>query len=565
MLNRTRLLGAAVVLAAASACDKAPTAPASPPDERSAILTRYPTIAEPNLLALLGKGVPSTGVSAGLIVPGEGAIIDNGTIQLGVRELGDLNVAGGTPSAGQGNSRVGLRLMSTNNEATADGCTCEGWGVADAASPTFTGYANSAVGTAGLTLVSFTATGSTAKSVVTAGDGSKMVRVTHDFAPAAETRNLYRVVVTIENIGTAAISDLRYTRTFDWDVEPTQFNEYVTIQGAAAATNLAAFSNNGFETSDPLGFRSGGTAPAGDFVDFGPRDQGTNFDFKFGSLDAGKKMSFTIYYGGAATETGALNALKAVGAEVYSLGQPNVPGADPPSQISGRPNTFAFGFKGVGGEAINNPPVATLGAPATGKVGDAIAFTTAASDPDGDAVTCTIDFGDGSGPVSLASCGAGATRTYTVAGTYTVTLTARDIFGALGTATKTVTIGGGGPPPACSPNTAPTLELVGAFDRIAVEATAKGIPVAEMLRFRFGDPDCGPWVVQIAWGDDHTSNLPISTALGPGLYNTYHAYEAEGTYTIRAKVVDSEGLASPEQTITMIAVFPRGDAEHGIP
>src|SRR5207253_3229170 len=60
---------------------------------------------------------------------------------------------------------------------------------------------------------------------------------------------------------------------------------------------------------------------------------------------------FTIYYGGATTETGALAALNSVGVEAYSLGEPST--EDGPTL--GTPNTFAFGFTDIGGTAVFTP------------------------------------------------------------------------------------------------------------------------------------------------------------------------------------------------------------------
>lgn len=101
---------------------------------------------------------------AGLPLAAGAAIIDNGTIQMGVDTYGQLNVGGGSPSAG-GVSATGLRYMPTNYEATAPGCLCEGWGVGIGETGT-AGYANNSAGTGGLTSVSFSNTSSTATSVV---------------------------------------------------------------------------------------------------------------------------------------------------------------------------------------------------------------------------------------------------------------------------------------------------------------------------------------------------------------------------------------------------------------
>ena len=285
------------------------------------------------------------------------AIIDNGTIQLGVDTLGQLNVGGGTPSPVSGTTVVGLRHMATGNEATSHGCLCEGWGVGIGESGV-AGFANNSSGTGGLTGVSFASTASTATSVVTVnGSGLK---VTHDFAPSSKTANLYQVRVTIENSG-ADIADLRYTRTFDWDVEPTAFREYVTHWGVGTTPSVLAAVDNGFVSSNPFGTRSNICAPGGDFTDAGACDHGSNFDFGFGALKSGEKFEFDIFYGAADTEAGALVALGAVGAELYSLGQSSL---DPDGTGAGGSSTFIFAFKGVGGTVVVPPAPVPL--PATG-------------------------------------------------------------------------------------------------------------------------------------------------------------------------------------------------------
>ena len=83
----------------------------------------------------------------------EGAVISNGTVQLGVNAQGDLNYdcvgAGDTDcpdlSAGSGEQIVGLRYVPLNLDAISPGCQCEGWGLADAGSG-LTGSANESDG-----------------------------------------------------------------------------------------------------------------------------------------------------------------------------------------------------------------------------------------------------------------------------------------------------------------------------------------------------------------------------------------------------------------------------------
>jgi uncharacterized repeat protein (TIGR01451 family) len=271
------------------------------------------------------------------------AIISNGVVDLGVADEGHLNVNGGSPSAGDGTTVVGLRYTATNGEAIAPGCLCEGWGVADAGTGE-TAHSGIDVGGVGvnLTLQEFTATSSEARSVVTA---FSRLKVTHSYHPSPSTKFLYVADVTIENISTTDVADLRYTRGMDWDIYPTTFNEFVTIQGVGSAANLLYADDNGFQTPDPLGSRSP-ILSSGNQVDSGPSDHGALFDFAFGRLAVGESRTFRIFYGAAGSEPDALNALTAVRAEAYSLGQPS---SDP---LYGSPNTFIFAFSGVGGDPL---------------------------------------------------------------------------------------------------------------------------------------------------------------------------------------------------------------------
>jgi type IV pilus assembly protein PilY1 len=296
-------------------------------------------------------------ISAALLSAGvanAGAIITNGTVTLGVNTTGELNVGGGTLSSQGTTTNVGLRYNATNAESTADGCLCEGWGVG-LKSAGLAGYANRSVGSGGLSLVSFTSTANTAVSVVQVGTS---LLVTHNYHPSA-SGNLYQVDVSIKNISGAAFAagDLVYRRVMDWDIEPTAFSEYVTIDGVPGALGLAngnnirATSDNGFATSNPL--VAGGSRycpPNANFTDCGPSDHGALFDFEFEALVAGATRNFVTYYGAAGNETDALNALSLVGAGLYSLGQSSTPGG----HTTGAPNTFMFGFGGKGG--ILTPP-----------------------------------------------------------------------------------------------------------------------------------------------------------------------------------------------------------------
>ena len=308
-----------------------------------------------------------------------GAIITNGTVTLGVRDLGDLNQGGGPPATGSGTTIVGLRSNATGSDSTSPGCTCEGWGVA-IVSQSIAGFANSANVTSGLGLVSFTSTASTAVSTVNVlGPGSvPALRVTQDYHPIAGTPNLYEVLVSITNLtgSTLASGDLRYRRVMDWDI-PSPGQEFVSIQGVPAAlglangNNIVRTDNNGFDTANPLSFTpfatSGPLALTNqNFTDINA-DHGALFDFEFESLANGATRTFAIYYGVAPTKAAADIARSLVDGDatdvdigLYSYGVCGS-GLVGCNVATGAPNTFIFGFGATGGVLVIPGPGPTPG------------------------------------------------------------------------------------------------------------------------------------------------------------------------------------------------------------
>jgi hypothetical protein len=272
------------------------------------------------------------------------AIISNGTVSLGVDRFGQLN------------DGIGVEYIPTGNDGTISGCPCEGWGVADSVSGV-NGWANNNFGgnSASTSLLSYVEDGTNALSKVLISDltlGTGVFEVTHDYKPSDKTDNLYEVLVTVKNV-TGVDRNFTYRRVMDWDIEPTAFSELVTIKGTST-TSLLKFSNNGgFSNPNPLidadpttGGLNSDLVTNIDFEDVGPVDHGTLFDFDFGILKAGESRSFNIYYGAAGNEEDALSAIGSEEIELYSLGQTSDGG------VTGEPNTFIFGFKGVGGRPV---------------------------------------------------------------------------------------------------------------------------------------------------------------------------------------------------------------------
>lgn len=261
------------------------------------------------------------------------AVLTSGDVSIGVKSMGALGGGG-----------VGLALSGVG-DAITPGCLCEGWG---ASADAFKGWsANDNGGNSNVSLVSFTSSASTASSVVKIG----ALQVRQDYAPSTAS-GLFKDTVTLTNTSGASFADVRYSRSMDWDIAPTEFSEYVTINRGTAA-NLLFSNDNGFATPDTLvnpGALVSGTNNV-NFADSGPSDHGAFFTFAFGALAAGESKIFNIFYGATRSESLALSALASVGAEVYSLGQSSGGG-----QITGAPATYVFGFSGVGGDPISPVP-----------------------------------------------------------------------------------------------------------------------------------------------------------------------------------------------------------------
>lgn len=281
------------------------------------------------------------------------AVIGNGTVELGVFTNGELGVDSATSTSVGGELGTGVSYDKPGVgrfEYTYAGCICEGWGVgADGVG----GGADRAVfgaGGAGITPISFVSTATDA-TVVTGLTGTG-VTVTQFYHPSASP-NLYVDDVTITN-GGPPVADLRYTRLMDWDIDPTQFDELVTI-GGLPATAVLHTDDNGFSSPNPYAGRSeivAGTTNT-NFVRSGPADHGADFDFGFGPLGTGESKTFQIFYGGTSSVSDAFAALAAVKAEVYSFGEPDLTRVP---EGSDNYTVAIFGFKGVGGVPVTGVP-----------------------------------------------------------------------------------------------------------------------------------------------------------------------------------------------------------------
>jgi hypothetical protein len=274
-----------------------------------------------------------------------------GTVALGVGQLGNLGAGSLPAGSNDAGAPFGIYYAPTMQDGVAPGCFCEGWGVS--VNGTTSGGASIDNPSPGnITLSSFASTASTATSITTLnGTG---LQISQAFQPSASPEVLFEDVVTLTNTGSTALTDVSYARPTDWDIPPTEFDEYVTVAGVGA-TDLKFSNDNGFCSVDPLTPCAdiiGGTDNV-NFTKVGPTDQGSDFVFDFGTLAAGASTTFDIFYGVGANEATTLAALGAVSAEVFALGYAS---NGPDGSANTDSPVWAFGFAGVGGTPIEPVP-----------------------------------------------------------------------------------------------------------------------------------------------------------------------------------------------------------------
>ena len=254
-----------------------------------------------------------------------GLVLDTGLVTMGVSDDGGLGFAG-----------VGIALTGGPGDAIMPGCLCEGWGAASDGVGAYTYGDSGSFGFASSTFSSSSASDAISTVVLASG-----LTVVHTYSSAAGG-TLFGVNVSIFNTTAAAVTDVRYARTLDWDIPPGHFeDDFTTIYGGTATGpggKVMHTSFDPFATPNPMSFRGsyGGVAADTNATD-AAGDLGAYFVLGFGDLAAGESISFDTYIGAAFTKANLLNAFGQVGIEAYSYTFDN--DADV---------TYGWGFANVG-------------------------------------------------------------------------------------------------------------------------------------------------------------------------------------------------------------------------
>ena len=186
-----------------------------------------------------------------------GGIIYNSTttadqkIALGILPEGHMGV-GGSLDIARNARYTGIAYNfggSTGwEDATTPGCLCEGWGAGavDKHGRQSHGEADEALvrpgGVKNLEVKSFVVDETSIESTVWIKDhlGNPILEVKHVFGPSTlRPDELFEGLITMTNISGSTLTDVRYNRTMDWDIPPTEFSEIVSIVGAAASAAAA--------------------------------------------------------------------------------------------------------------------------------------------------------------------------------------------------------------------------------------------------------------------------------------------------------------------------------------
>lgn len=188
-------------------------------------------------------------------------------------------------------------------------------------------------------------------------------------------------------------------------------------------------------------------------------------------------------------------------------------------------------------EVSNAPPVANAGGPYTGTEGTAVSFDgSGSSDPNGDDLTYSWDFGDGS-PLES---GATPTHAYVDNDTYTVTLTVTDPDDESSIAEATATIA----------NVNPTVD---AGADISIDEGDTFVRSGS-----FTDPGADTWSATVDYGDGTGTNALTLNGVD---FNLSHTYADDGTFAVTVKITDDDaGEGAGTVTITVNNLAPTVDA-----
>ncbi len=191
----------------------------------------------------------------------------------------------------------------------------------------------------------------------------------------------------------------------------------------------------------------------------------------------------------------------------------------------------ASSFRSITVGAANQPPVASFTfAPTKPTAGQAVTFDASSSmDPDDTIILDTWNFGDG-----VSTVGVRASHTYTMEGTYMVTLTVTDSRGASGTLTRPVLVNPRiDQPPVASFTFIPASVIVGQPVSFDGRASMDPDGTVDAYSWNFGD------------------GSPQATGDRPT-----HTYIHTGTFNVTLVVIDNGGVTGTTSKLVTVSLPP---------
>jgi len=242
---------------------------------------------------------------------------------------------------------------------------------------------------------------------------------------------------------------------------------------------------------------------------------------------AGNTLIYSTYLGGCDSDT-------ALGITVNGTGNAFVIGYT--NSINFPTNAYQAAnagsndaFIAIIGYAPPNTPSIPSG-PTSGISGTSYTYSTSATDPDGDKVKYTFDWGDGTTSETAfvdSGTSASADHSWSTAGTYQVKAMATDSIGASSGWSNALTVAVNTPP---STPDRPSGPRSGHIRKVYTYSTSATDPDGDQIKYTFD------------WGDGTTSKTGLIDS-GERAYAS-HRWSKPGIYRVKAMATDSEGVSS---------------------
>ena len=213
----------------------------------------------------------------------------------------------------------------------------------------------------------------------------------------------------------------------------------------------------------------------------------------------------------------------------------------------------------------NSPPAtpATPSGPIRGQAGTAYTYQAVTTDPDGDAMQYTFDWGDDtSSTTELLDSGVAASvsHAWTIAGDYRLYVKATDSRGAVSARSTYglhVKVVSPFQPSSVIPNNAPTAP--GTPSGVAAGLTSTEYQYSAVTT----DPDADQLLYTFDWGDGMSSTTEL---LDSGVTaSASHAWAQPGTYAVQVETTDANGAVSASSSAVTVNVLDQSQEAQPVP